>query len=210
MLNIGRIWYADTLFNEGYKASRSGEYALSYQQIGKALVLNPNEPLYYDEYALPAAAIALAFAETNDSTSSSTLALQAVSASNFAINKSPNNINFLKSRARVFIALSSVDESYLGLARQALELAEKLAPTDPKITYNLGLLYEKTDSEEKSIEYFSKAVEMKKDYRDAYYALAVFYLRKNEIQKAKENLEFILEKLNPEDEDAIELLDKIK
>ncbi|OGY15190.1 MAG: hypothetical protein A3I52_02050 [Candidatus Blackburnbacteria bacterium RIFCSPLOWO2_02_FULL_40_10] len=48
-----------------------------------------------------------------------------------------------------------------------LERAVQLAPTDPKIRYNLGALYSRLGDNEKAMEILQIALKLKPDYMDA-------------------------------------------
>lgn len=207
---IAKIWYADTLFTVGYHSNRASDYTSSYQMFKKAINLNTSEPLYYDEFSIPAAFLSLAFDEEKESSLSSRLREEAILASNFAISVSPNNVNFLKTRTRVYYALSQIDEKYLSDALLSLEQAKILSPTDPKIRYNIGLLQERLGKNQEAINELLDAVILKPDYRDSYYALAFLYDKNKEKDKAKEALNFILKRINPDDHEAKKKLEELK
>ena len=210
LFGLTRTWYADTLFAEGYRASRNGEYTGAYQKLREALLINSNEPLYYDEFALPAAQLATAFAETDDSTTSAQLTKEAILASTQAVTSSPNNVNFWKNRTRVFYALSQIDETYLTAGREALEKAQLLSPTDPKISYNLAILLDREGKREEAIAILEETTKLKPDYRDAFFALALFYEQNKEREKAKEMFNYILTRISPNDEDVKKQLEGLQ
>jgi tetratricopeptide (TPR) repeat protein len=205
-----KVWVADYYFAAGYRASKSQNYPSAYQYISKAINLNPSEPLYFDEISYPAAQIALAFQADNQATTASEFTKQAIAASDKAVSISSNNVNFLKTRTKVFYTLSQIDPQYVLKAVETLEDALLLSPTDPKLFYNLALLYDQIDKQEEAVELLVKSTELKPDFRDAYYALAVFYSQKKNNEKAKENIDFILKRINPNDDDAKKLLNEIE
>ena len=63
------------------------------------------------------------------------------------------------------------------LAKEAYERSYNCPTYDSKHFpyFNLGLLYDKVEDQEKAIEYYLKAIEMKNDYAKAYYNLGVSY-----------------------------------
>ena len=63
------------------------------------------------------------------------------------------------------------------LAREAYERSYNCPTYDSKHFpyYNLGLLFDKVEDQEKAIEYYLKAIEIKKDYAKAYFNLGVSY-----------------------------------
>lgn len=210
LFTILRLWYADTFFASGYHSSRASDYLSAYQSIKEAIKLNKNEPLYYDELALPAVQLAIAFDEEKQATYSSYLRQEATLASELAVTLSPNNVNFWKTRTRVFYTLAQLDEKYLNDAFTALVQTKTLSPTDPKISYNLGLLYDKLGKKDEAIAELYETTKLKPDYRDAYFALGLFYQRDKQKEKAKEAFNFILTKIATDDAEAKKMLEDLK
>ncbi|MCL4338922.1 O-antigen ligase family protein [Patescibacteria group bacterium] len=204
------MWYADTVFASGYRASQGQDFTTAYTDIKDAISLNNGEPLYFDEFSFAASEMALAFADNKNSTYSGALKNQAILASSMATSISPNNVNFWKTKTRVYYVLSQIDQKYLADAMDALKVSHQLSPTDPKITYNMGLLYDKMSQTKKGIDELVATTKLKPDYRDAYYALAFLYDKEKEEQKAREALQFILQHLNPNDADAKKKLEELK
>ncbi|MBI3384793.1 O-antigen ligase family protein [Candidatus Gottesmanbacteria bacterium] len=209
LVQLGRLWFADTVFAKGYRENRSSQFVEAYGNLTTAIKINPQEPFYGDELAFVSAVLAIALDKEKDATAAAVLQKQAILLSNKVVAENPRNINFLKSRVRIFFALSQIDPALKGEALSALEKAQILAPTDPKITYNLAVLYHQIGQNDKAIEYFKKTIKLKPDYRDAYYSLALFYQDQKDLKKAKEQLNFILTKLNPNDEQAKKKLEEI-
>jgi len=134
----------------------------------------------------------------------------AITSSDRSLKISPYNLNFWKNRTRLFYSLAEIEEKYTQQALESLLMANKLAPTDAKIVYNLALVYAKLNQEETAIKTLEEAVNLKPNYDQARYALALFYEKKDEIDKAKEQLNYILEKINPSHEAALEKLKTLK
>jgi O-antigen ligase len=179
-------WFADKTFATGYRASRSGNYANAYAPLGESVRLNRYVPLYHDEYAVVLSSLALGAFESQDATLAGTLAVYALTENDNALRLSPNNVNFWKSRTKIFYALATIDESYLPQAIDALIHAQTLSPKDPKISYNLAILYGKLGDSQKAVDYLLEAKRLKPNYRDAYYALSIFYTETKQPDKAKE------------------------
>ena len=126
--------------------------------------------------------------------------LAAIAESDKAIALSPRNINLRRSRGNLFIKLSTFDSVYLFSAREVITDAIELAPTDAKLYYNLGLTYARIGELGAAIETLQKTIELKPNYRNARLALGLLYADQGETKKAKAELEYILEKIDPEDE----------
>jgi tetratricopeptide (TPR) repeat protein len=152
----------------------------------------------------------MALYDGKDSTSAAEFARQAIQASNEALLISPSNVNFWKSRTRVFYILAQIDPQYLTDALNALLQAEKLAPTDPKIRYNLALLYEKQKNMDSTYRELDAAARLKPDYRDVYLAQALFYSKDKKLKEAQTAVEYILNRIDPNDADAKQILKDLK
>jgi putative inorganic carbon (hco3(-)) transporter len=201
---IGKYWYADTMYAFGEQLSDAGNYTQARNYLTKATSYSPHEAIYWDELATVNSKIAVQLAETeNQSGLATTIAREAVQQSNRAIQFSPHNVNIKRSRANLFINLSAIDANYLSEAAKTLEEAIKLAPTDPKLHFNLGLAYARLGNYDRSISSLEKAVELKPDYRNARLGLGLVYYDAGMEVKARTELEYILEHINPNDEQVI-------
>ena len=215
-------WEADKAYAYGMNLNRSGQYQDAYPYLHKAVEINPNEPVYKNENAVNDTMLAISILsqkEEEKSTDSAKIAesliQEAVKQTNEVTINHPNNIVFKKSQTRIFYSLSQVDQRYLPLALEAIKRAQDLAPTDANISYNLAVLYGQNGLIDESINALNRTVELKPDYRDAFYALGVFYHQKAtnnasqsaELnQKATEAMRYILTKINPKDTQAQEAI----
>lgn len=204
-----KFWYADTRFALGEKLNDASLYEKGYSQLQEAINLHPNEPYYHNEMAFSLAGLAILAEQENNASLSAELAELAISESDQALKISPYHLNFWKKRAKIFILLSSVDPKYQQNALDTLVQASGIAPTDAKIYYNLGLLYSYLDQKETAIKVLEETVKLKPNYVQARYALALFYEEKEKIEEAREQLEYILEKINPADTQAKNKLKKL-
>jgi len=147
--------------------------------------------------------------EDGDKVIAKRLALKAISDSDKAISLSSFNVNLKRDRASMFIKLSVFESPYLILARKTLEEAVSLAPTDAKLFYNLSLSYLRTGDTEKALQILQKTIKMKPDYKNAYYALGLIYIDEKKYGLAREQFEYILEHLDPNDQDVIRELNEL-
>lgn len=95
----------------------------------------------------------------------------------------PYHLNFYKSRAKIYLTLASVDPSYHVQAAQELEKARELAPTDPKLAYNLGLVYTRLSDTAKAEAQLKDAISLKPNYAEPYYALTLLYEQTKKLDK---------------------------
>jgi len=199
------LWVGDTLFASGYHLVRAGYTSDAYKKFTRALFFNNSEPLYHDELGTTLASFSLAAWENNEATLSSDLAKQSINENAIALSISPNNVNYWKSRTKILYTLSPINATYLDGAIEALEKARTLSPLDPKILYNLAILYGRAGFIDKGIDVLLQAKAMKRGYRDAYYGLVVFYKEKGQtdlmLTTAKEYLE-----LFPNDQEFLDMI----
>ncbi|MBI4999327.1 hypothetical protein HZB97_00965 [Candidatus Gottesmanbacteria bacterium] len=204
---IGKFWYADARFNRAYQFARAGYYKEAYEPFHQAISLNPSEPFYRDELSYTTAVLAVAAFEQKEASLAGQLAQEAITQNKIALTTSPNNVNFWKTRTKVFYALSTIDKKYNEEALESLLIAQKLAPTEAKIAYNLGLLYGRVGNSQMAIKTLEETISLKPNYGDARYALALYYNEAGRQPEAIEQLEYILTKIAT---DAPEVKEKFK
>lgn len=207
LFSLGKMWYADTLFNRGYLLAKSDSYKDAYFAYHQAINFNQGEPFYRDELAYTAAILASAAWDQKEATLSSQLADEAITQNKLALKISPLNVNFWKTRTKIYYTLSTIDPKYNEDALAAIMKAQKLAPTDAKISYNLALLYGKTNNTKMAIKTLEDTVSLKPDYQDARFALALYYKEAGRKDEAIAQLRYILEKISS---GAAEVKDKLK
>ncbi len=170
-----RFWLADISYGLGQNLDHVNQYQTAYTSLIDAVSTRPSEPVFQDELSINNAVLSTALFQQKDTTNGTQLRDRAIALSNKITTEHPNVITFWKSRVRVFYTLAQIDPHYLEQALQAIQKASVLAPTDAKVWYNLGLLYSQTGDVQNAILAMKKTIAMKADYRDAYYALALFY-----------------------------------
>lgn len=167
LFSIFKIWYADTIFAKGQSALDNGNAGSAYNYLSAASTLNSSEPLFRAEKAFAAASAALALKDT-DATVSAELKNEAISDIETVLKNSPKNVSFWRTAIRVYFELSNLDKSYTEKTLEAVNTAISLAPTDPKLYYNKGLILDLVDRKEEAISAFQKALELKPDYLEAH------------------------------------------
>ncbi len=205
---LSLAWYADTLYAAGYRASRAGQYDVARDRLSRALTLNPGEPQYADELGSAYAGLVTVAVEEKDATKAAQFVKQSLASSDRALATSPKNVNFWKTRTKIYYAFSQFDPAFNDAAIEALEQAQKLSPNDPKITYNLAILYGRKSENDKAIDTLKATIDLKPNYRDAYYALWVFYTEIKKPDLARTVLEDYLAKVDPGDKDFQERLNQ--
>ena len=196
---ISRYWYADYIFAKGKVLEDTGNPVEAREYLTRATKLSPKEALFWDELAQANTDIAVALAQEGELDRAQEFAVSAMAENTKAVSLSPKNVNLLRSRANMFVNLATLDNNYLLAAKDALESAIALAPTEAKLLYNLGLTEARIGNTEAAIQILEKTIEMKSDYRNARFALAILLAEEGNREEAIAQLEYILEFINPED-----------
>ena len=186
LLSLGRYWYADSLYAKAKSFNRNGDPQSGEEHIKKAITITPREPVYHLE-------LAESYTKLNKPE-------DAVNESNKAIELSPNNVNYKRVTFSILIRLAQSDPKYLLSAIDILKSAINEAPTDAKLIYNLGLTYARIGEFEVAMEEIEKATLLKPNYKEARLALAYLWIDKKDNDKAKEQLEYILNFIDSNDD----------
>jgi O-antigen ligase len=210
LLQFTRFWFADTHYAKANQYFQMGQAQPSFLEASQALSLNENEPVYDDLMAQSAAALATAANQQQESTLSAELANLAIKHSNKSIQTSPYSLQFWTGRTRVFYSLAEADPAhatdYLGQALEAITRATILAPTHPKMFYNLGLIQIRLGLTAQGEASLLKAVSLKPDYKEPRYALALLFASQKKYPAAIKQGKYILEKIDPTDKTVQDLV----
>jgi len=214
-----RYWNADQHYALGNNLNSVGEYAKANPELIEAVRLRPNESIFKDELSVNLSTLAYLLSQQDQATQAANLAIEAKTISDMVVTSHPNNVVFQKSRTRILYSLSLFDPKYNSEAVLAIEKANFLAPTDAKISYNMALMYDAAGNRQKAIEVLHDTTKLKPNYRDAYYARALYLtelaksspLPQAQIYKneAKLDLEYILKNIGGDDKQAKELLNSL-
>jgi O-antigen ligase/Flp pilus assembly protein TadD len=199
LIKIGRYWTADINFNKGKVLSGGNNYLAARTALVKAVSLSPREAIFWSELAENDADIAVALNETGKKDNLNDLINTLINEANNAQSLSPNNLSVLRQRTSTFIKLSAIDPNYINKAREALEIAVRLAPTDAKLIYNLGLIYAKLGAADLTVNTLKRAIDLKSNYKEARLALAVVETKLGNKDEAKAQYEYVLKYLAPGD-----------
>ncbi|MFH2019044.1 MAG: O-antigen ligase family protein [bacterium] len=183
-----RLFLADLTFNKGkaYLSASRPEQAIPL--LEKAVSYRKNEDLYHSF-------LGEAYAQLAASTNNPDTQALAIKEVEFTRSHNPFHLNYSKSRAKVYLTLATIKPEYNLQAAEELLSASVLAPTDPKIAYNLGLVYSRLGNTEGSIKQMETAITLKNNYQEAYYALTLLYEQTNQpdliaplLENARNNL----------------------
>lgn len=209
LVSLIATWIADMHFALGYRYNRAGLYGKAEPSLSQAIALRSNEPFFHDELGSTYAALALAAAEAENASQAGHLAKLAITENDSALTISPRNVNYWKTRTKIFYTLASINPDLNTEAISALETARLLSPNDPKIYYNIAILLGRIGKNAEAIEQLMRAKALKSNYRDAYFALYVFYTDMKETNKAKAILQEYTQTVDARDEDFIKRINEL-
>ena len=217
-------WNADKAYAYGYNLDRVGLYQDAYPYLHKAVLKRSNEPVFADEMAINDAVLATQLISQKDTKNASaaaqtasSLSKEALETSNDLVASYPNNFVFWKTRIRIFYTLAQIDAQFLPSALEAVRKAAQLSPNDASIVYNLGVIEGQSGNLDKAIEALERDVALKPDYKDAHYALGLFYNQKaldkngnvvnrDFLNKAIGQMKYILTYISSSDTGALDAL----
>jgi O-antigen ligase len=207
---IFRYWTADLFYAKGWAYNAAQRPDLASEFLLKAINLKPNQALYHSELSSSYVTIAIAQNQKDDTEKAKIFSDMAIAESDKAMTLSPANPILKRKRFGVFIMLSTIDPIHMATARDVLIEAIKQAPSDAKLYYNLGLTYARTGEPELAMTALKKTIELKPNYREARLAYAIVLIDKSENALAREQLEYILTHIDPNDSLTKQTLESIK
>lgn len=152
LFTLGRYWYADVVFARGGKLVRADFVNKGEEDLRRVARLRPGEPNFWDELGYAQGLLAVEAGERGEATRAAELVEESLTSQGRALRISPHNLSFVKTRVRLYYLFAQIfgeadretkdeDASFLDLAIETLEIGREMAPRDPKILYNLALLY---------------------------------------------------------------------
>lgn len=212
LIALFNIWEADTNYKRGADYNDLNNPGRAYSFLIEAVKLNQNEPLFLAELGNAAAGSSIALTSDEASDSAQT-ALELKNDSEFftdlALQISPVNTSINRTAIRTYFSLSLIDPSFQQKTIDQVDKAILLAPTDPKLLQNKGVILTQYSKYDEAIQSFRKAIEMKPNYRDARLSLAGLYIETDQLNLAQNQINEVL-KLIPGDPDALKLQEQIK
>ncbi len=214
-------WNADVHYGLGYNYNRINAFQQANPSLEEAVKMRGGEDLYKNELSVNLAALALTAAQQKDLNTASQYATRAKDLSDEVARDNPNNVVYWKARTRVMFSLAELSASVLPDSVAAIEKARELAPTDAKVVYNQALIYDQVGRKDEARKLLDIAIQLKSNYRDAYYAKALFLtqeaeqekdtsIKNQKTQEASEILQFVLKNVAPGDKQTEDLLKSIE
>ena len=202
------LWEADTFYKIGSDYNDLNNPGRAYSYLIEAVRLNSNEPLYLAELGNAAASSSIALSE-EESTTSAELKDDAQFFTDFALSISPVNTTINRTAIRTYFSLALLDPTLQEKTMEIVNRAVALSPTDPKLLHNKGVILSQFDKINEATASLNQAINMKPNYRDARLSLADIYIKNNQKDLAKKEIDAVL-KLIPGDPDALKLQEQLK
>jgi len=198
-------WQADMNYNQGKNLATYRYILPALPYLEKAVAAYPQEYNFRAQLAETQAQIAAALDDQIKTATSSSPAqlepakrqLQALINNSLrnmdqAYRQNPYHLNLLKTKAKVEINLAFIDSKYYQDALATLIKANELAPTDPKITYNIGLIYDHLGQSDQASLAFQKALDLKPNYDQARVSYITLLQEQGKIEDAQAQLKLLL------------------
>lgn len=193
---------SDFDYQKSTTLSDLGDQKLALRKISSALSLNPYSPIYRAQKAQILSDIQLTGTDHDHLSEIQDLYDE-------AIRESPQNAKLYESKAISLLLLSDKIDNPENIDTLYLKVV-KLNPTDPKAYYKYALFKQKIGDTQSAINLLQKSLELKADYKEARIALGIIYESLENPEKAREQYLYVLENINPQDQDAIRFLDSLK
>lgn len=212
---------ADVNYARADALSKTGDYQSSARLLTAALKYR-YEHVYEDKLSYVLGNLAVLASYQKQASLAKDIQALAENYNNKSIQASPKNVLYWKTRAKneyLFYQIS-LNKQPLEEGIKALNQAQELAPTDPKIPYYLAifesLLYdEEKDTLQKqvyrlqSLQNVENSIKLKLDYRDSYFLKAQLLKKYGNKDEARKTFEYILKKINPKDAEVKKELQSI-
>ena len=179
------------------QASKDG--AKTYEYLQKAENLNPYIDLYRVDMAQTNFALANALASQKGPTQDNpqgtltdqdkqtiqTLITQAINEGRASVVLSPRSSRNWEVLALIYRNITGVANNSLAFALDAYGRAIQLDPLNPSLRVDVGSIYYSTKNYDLATRFFTDAVNLKPDYINGYYNLAIAYRDKGDLENAK-------------------------
>jgi putative inorganic carbon (hco3(-)) transporter len=210
LLFVWRAWRADHLLAKGKYFNKASEYADALETLENAYQLSTGEGGYIQELADIYSRFSAAFYAENQASTAAVFRTASKEKIDELMRENPYNLNFYKTKARVLATLAEQDPELIQEAITTLEDAQKLAPTDIRVRYNLGLLRLSVGSTEAAQAEFDKTLEMRPLFVEGRMSKAKLYADQGKLDQAITEYKYLLENVQPNNEIAQEELAKLQ
>ncbi len=231
LVSLVRYYMADLHFARAENYIQASDHTSAAMELQKALSLH-HEHVYEDKLSYSLASVAFIASYEKESTPSAknkqdtSISDRYIQLAKYfndqSIQESPKNVLYYKTTSKndyLFYQIS-LDPTYLIDALAALKQAAMLSPTDPKLPYTSALFYSLMADEvgisptqaqlyrQLSLEAIDKSIDLKPDYRDAYFLKGQLLKKYGRKEEAQEIFTHILKTFDPKDQEVLQELTK--
>ncbi len=216
LLSLWVFFQADINYSNGLKYSdpRVNDYQQAAYFFQQAIKLRP-DPVYEDKFSYSLAYLSVLTANQKNTNSTRELINAAQYYNLDTLKSSPKNVNYWKTRGKndYLFYVATANGAYLQDGLQAFEEAKALAPTDPKVPYDISYYYSlmydaaKTKSQKDilanlALKSVDEAINLKPDLYDSYLLKGQLLKKFAKKSEAKKVFEYILTSISPNDKQA--------
>lgn len=237
LIMVGVIYYiynqafpvlaADYHHRQALKAVTQNQGLVAYNELVMAEKLNPNIDIYRTDLAQTNFALANAIAASKGPTETSpagsltdtdkqniqVLLSQAINEGRVATTLNPNSANNWQVLGSIYQQISGVAKDALQFALDSYGRAIQKDPYNPALRLTVGGIYYSSKNYDMAIRFFSDAANLKPDYANAFYNLAIAYRDKGDFNNAILMIQQALKIIDPKSSDyktATDMLEQLK
>lgn len=219
LMGIGTVYllnyfFADTLYAEADSYTKLGVYQTATDDLQRALSRH-YEHVYEDKLSYTLASLAFVSAYDKKQDSAKKFIQLAQFYNDKSLKASPKNVLYWKTKAKnaYLFYETTGDSAQLNDGLEALQIAQSLSPTDPKISYSKALYLsmiadnmanksDKNKDDVQALQAVEQSIRLKPDFSDGYLLKGQLLEKQGEVEKAREIYKYILQHINPQDADA--------
>lgn len=203
---VGRTYAAHFYMNESNKAAMQDDGVKVYELQQQAVRLNPYLDVFRRRYAYTNMVIAAALSNKADASERekeqvSQLLQQAISEARAATILDPADYQNFLTLAQIYEQMMGVSEEAEQWAVQSYVAAIERNPMDPGIRLALGNIFLGKEDYSQAASIFNTAVEIKADFPNSYFNLAIALEGLNQLAQAQSAYQQVLSLIEPGSED---------
>ncbi|MFC1625942.1 tetratricopeptide repeat protein [Patescibacteria group bacterium] len=198
--------HAEYVFAQSLTSLSNNKAKDTYDQMNKAIALNPYVDRYHSSLAQVEMAIAGSLASKeavseDDRNTITQLIQQAISNGKATVTLNPQRAGNWEVLARIYQSIMPFAQGADNFTIQTYAQAVALDPINPNLRIALGGIYYSLGKYDEAIDSFKLAVLAKSDLANAHYNLSMAYKEKKDIQKAIDEMKLVLSLVNIDSED---------
>jgi len=215
LIFVFKYWFADYYYAKSDFSLKTNQYSLAAFYLKEKALKLKYEHVYEDKLSYVLANLAFLSYHQKEKKYASSLKNLSIFYNNHSLYQSPKNVLYWKTKAKIYYLFfqMELDRKNIEIAIKALEEAEKLAPTDPKIPYTLAffqsILYQQIKDEQRKINYIERslksidhAIDLKTDMIEAYLLKGQLLKKYEKTTEAKKVYQYIIDNLDSQNKEA--------